>query len=707
MRAVLVRPLGTRLSVPTDPAQFFLRLDSSICRATLRAHEPPPMIIGTAGHVDHGKTALVKALTGVDTDRLAEEKRRGITIDLGYAYAGDVAFVDVPGHERFVHTMLAGASGIDTALLVVALPEGIRPQTREHLNILSLLGIDRVVIALTKADLAPDRVPEVSAALRALLAESARPKSARPESACPETVRPDCDGPKSAGPESAAYECVLAEAPMVPVSALTGQGIDDLRAALLASARPLREANGYPRLAVDRAFTLPGVGLITTGTLVSGRIAVEDRLVLSPSGLELRVRGLHAQNKPAREAVAGQRVALNITGPKLSRDVVARGDWVVHPDVHAPTTSLDARITLLPDVARALQQNHHVHLHLGAAHLMARVSLLDREALRPGEEALIRLTLPRPIGALARDRIVLRDTGGTCTIGGGVALDPFPPRRGRRTSLRLAQLHALEAEDPVDALRRVLAAAPGWTDQSAFMCARNVLQAGRPALISAVPAVAAGGLVLSPDAFNAVRASVLAVLGAHHRSSPELPGLQIDRLRLALRDRPPILGFAGILEALLRDGGLARDGPWFRLPGHRISLSPLDEKLWRAARPLIAAEPFRPPRTRTIAEALKLSEAATRATLKRLTRMGQLIEIAPDHFFLSEVVSRMAVIAADVVDEDGLLTAAAFRDRLGNGRKVAILILEFFDKAGLTVRQGDARRVRTDRVGMFGRPEID
>ena len=349
------------------------------------------MIIGTAGHVDHGKTALVKALTGVDTDRLAEEKRRGITIDLGYAYAGELGFVDVPGHERFVHTMLAGASGIDTALLVVALPEGIRRQTREHLQILSLLGIDRGVVALTKADLAPDRIPDVSAALRTLLADTP-----------------------------------LAQAPMIPVSAVSGQGIDDLRAALLASTGPSRDTSGYPRLAVDRAFTLSGVGLIVTGTLVSGRIAAEDRLVLSPSGLELRVRGLHAQNRPATEAVAGQRVALNITGPKLSKDMVTRGDWVLHPEIHAPTAALDARITLLADAPRALRQDTQVHLHLGAGHAMARVSLLDREWLEPGEGALIRLTLPHPIGALARDRIVLRDTGGdVLRSGAGSCLTRF------------------------------------------------------------------------------------------------------------------------------------------------------------------------------------------------------------------------------------------------------------------------------------------
>jgi selenocysteine-specific elongation factor len=625
------------------------------------------MIIGTAGHVDHGKTALVRALTGVDTDRLAEEKRRGITIDLGYAYAGDLGFVDVPGHERFVHTMLAGASGIDTALLVVALPEGIRPQTREHLHILSLLGIDRGVVALTKADLAADRIAEVSVALRELLTQTP-----------------------------------LAGARLIPVSAVTGAGIDTLQAALLATAGPARVAQGYPRLAVDRAFTLSGAGLIVTGTLVSGRIAVEDRLVLSPSGLELRVRTLHAQNKPAVEAIAGQRVALNITGPKLSKDAVSRGDWVLHPYIHAPTATVDARISLLADETRTLRQDTQVHLHLGAAHAMARVSLLDRERLEPGGTALVRLTLPQLIGALARDRIVLRDSGATSTIGGGVVLDPFPPRRGRRTLSRLAQLDALQAADATEALRRLLAVAPGWADHPVFMRARNVLQAEQAALVDAAAVIMAGGLVFAPAGLHAIRQRVLDVLAAYHHASPELPGLQPSRLRLALADRPPVDAFAGILEAMRRDGVIAQDGPWFRLPGHRVSLSSQDEKLWRAARPLIAAERFRPPRVVEIAQALKLPVAVTRATFKRLMRMGQAVEIAPDHFFLRETVAEMAAIAAAVEAETELLTAASFRDRLNNGRKVAILILEFFDKAGLTIRQGDVRRVRADRVQMFG-----
>ncbi|HEY7581098.1 MAG TPA: selenocysteine-specific translation elongation factor, partial [Acetobacteraceae bacterium] len=272
------------------------------------------MIIGTAGHVDHGKTALVKALTGIDADRLAEEKRRGITIDLGYAYTDRFGFVDVPGHERFVHTMLAGASGIDAALLVVALDDGVMPQTREHVQILRLLGIHRGVVALTKSDIAADRIAEVDAEVRALLAGSP-----------------------------------LAGVPLLPVSSLTGEGVEELRTALTALGPRHREADLHPRLAVDRAFTLAGAGLVLTGTLVAGRILIEDRLMLSPPGIELRVRGLHAQNRPAEQAVAGQRVALNVTGQRLSKDAVTRGDWVLHPDLHAPAIRLDVRLTLLCD----------------------------------------------------------------------------------------------------------------------------------------------------------------------------------------------------------------------------------------------------------------------------------------------------------------------------------------------------------------------
>jgi len=636
------------------------------------------MIIGTAGHIDHGKTALVKALTGVDADRLAEEKRRGITIDLGFAYTdapeGALGFVDVPGHERFVHTMLAGATGIDAALLVVALDDGVMPQTREHAAILDLLGIDRGVVALTKSDIAAGNVDLVTAEVRALLAATG-----------------------------------LRDAIIVPVSAIAGDGIAALRGALHALGPKQRDTAGHPRLAVDRAFTLTGAGLVVTGTLVAGCISVDDRLMLSPPGLELRVRGLHAQNRAATTAEAGQRVALNITGARLSKDAVTRGDWVLHPDVHAPTVALDARLRVLSDEPAALRADTPVHLHLGAAHVMARVHPLDGDRIRPGDDALVRLTLDRPIGALTGDRLVLRDAGASRTIGGGSVIDPFPPARGRRTPARLAQLAALEAAEPDVALRQLLALPPGWTDRARFLRARNLPAAAADAVQRAGHAVTVADLLIASATLDTLQRDLLRTLASWHAGAPDQPGLQPERLRQQLESRPPVTAFRAMIDTLLRRGTVRQDGPWLRLSTHQIRLSAADERIWPQIRTLLGAERFRPPRARDLAHALSMPETVMRGTLKRLQRVGSVLELAPDHFFLRETVAEMASIAAALgkTDSNLQLTAATFRDRLDNGRKVAIQILEYFDRVGLTVRTGDLRSVREDRLALFGPVESD
>ena len=362
---------------------------------------------------------------------------------------------------------------------------------------------------------------------------------------------------------------------------MTGAGVDALGAALRSMVARPRNTEAYPRLAVDRAFTLTGTGLVVTGTLVSGAIAVGDRLLLSPSGLELRVRGMHAQNRPAERAQAGQRVALNIAGPKLEKAAITRGDWVLHPDVHAPTSAIDARVRVLAEGRRPLASGAQFHLHLGAARVMARAAVLDAPRAEPGDSALLRLSLDRPIGALWGDRLVLRDPAATRTIGGGAVVDPFPPRRGRRSKERLEQLAALEHPDPAGALGRLLSAGPGWTDSATFFRARNLRPESRGEGVRRAPAILVANALIAPRSLEALRTAIAALLKAHHAAAPDEPGLQPERLRQRLPERVPPALFRALMDGLLRQGSIEQDGPWLRLPSHRASLSPEQERLWR------------------------------------------------------------------------------------------------------------------------------
>lgn len=395
------------------------------------------MIVGTAGHVDHGKTALVHALTGVDTDRLKEEKARGMTIDLGFAYlpapGGDiVGFIDVPGHERFVHTMLAGASGIDFVLFVVAADDGVMPQTREHLAILDLLGVRRGLIVLSKSDLAAsERRAAVVADIRAALADTA-----------------------------------LAEAELVPASIVTGEGIDDLRRQLFEEAGRFarRAASGRFRLAADRCFTLHGIGSVVTGTVLSGSVGIGDRVAVSPSGLEARVRSIHAQNRAAERGHAGDRCALNLTGENIHRAAIRRGDVVLDPELHAPTDRIDAGLRVLPGELKPIGQWFPVRLHHAAAEVGARIVLLGDDAIAPGGVAKVQLVLESPIAAAAGDAYVVRDTSAQRTIGGGRFIDLRAPSRRRRAPERLARLEAYAIPSPSRPSQRFSRLRPAtWT----------------------------------------------------------------------------------------------------------------------------------------------------------------------------------------------------------------------------------------------------
>jgi selenocysteine-specific elongation factor len=644
------------------------------------------MIIGTAGHVDHGKTSLVRALTGVDTDRLKEEKARGMSIDLGFAYlaapqgteaGGVLGFVDVPGHERFVHNMLAGAAGIDFALLVVAADDGVMPQTREHLAILDLLGIATGLVALTKIDLVPPaRRREVAAEIAELLAGTS-----------------------------------LARAELVEVSTASGEGLEALRDRLFAAAATVRREHpdGRFRLAVDRCFTLPGAGTIVTGTVLSGSVAVGDRVIISPGGRVARVRSLHAQNRAAETGRVGERCALNLAGEGIDRRAVARGDVVFDPDLHAPTERIDALLRLLPSATKPLRQGLPARLHHAAAEIGVRLLPLGRDGIAPDGTGWVQLALDRPIAAAAGDRFIVRDAAARHTLGGGRFVDLRPPQRRRHAPERLAQLRALAQPDPAQALAGLVGGPPFYVELTGFARDRALDPKEIAALADRLGLVRFGAAeavyALSAPRWTGLSRDLVKQLGVCHAEHPDMRGIARDRLRTALQPVLPQPVFAAALQALTRRGDIAVDGAWVRLAAHRPRLTEAQEALYTRLRPLIGGkERFRPPRVRDIAGRLAVPENVVRQVLKLAARQGRVDEVAPDHFFLPGTIAEIVAIAQAIVavKSGGQFTAADLRDRLDNGRKVAIQILEFLDRHGVTVRRGDLRSIDPQRAELFG-----
>ena len=617
------------------------------------------MIIGTAGHIDHGKTSLVRALTGVDTDRLPEEKRRGITIDLGFAYTDGelLGYVDVPGHEGLVHTMLAGASGIDCLLLVVAADDGPMPQTAEHVAICDLLGVQRAVVALTKVDaVEPARRLEARAEIAELLAATS-----------------------------------FAHAPVFEVCSPTGEGVPALHAHLLGAARGLapRSAQGGFRLAIDRAFALRGVGLVVTGTAIAGRVREGDVLAITPPGLEARVRGLRVHDAPAQEGRAGQRMALQLAG-ELERKDLARGQWAVAPELHLPVTRLHCELRALAP----MKTGASVHAHAGAADVLGRIALLEGAALEAGCRALAELSLEQPIGALVHDRIVLRDPSAQRTLAGATVLDIFPPARHKRAPQRLAALRLALDPDPAPALLDALEREPAGVDLPRFARARNLRPAGdtwAPADMVFVD-VPGGRLGFSARRWRELGERTIELLREEHERAPDMIGVEPDRLRRMLAPALAREAFDHLAQGLQETARLGRTGAWLHLPGHRAMLAPQDEEAWRALKPLLEEAPYGPPRVRDLARARGLEESAVRSLLQRASRAGLVYPVAHDHYFTAQAVAELAERVDGLCEREGAARAASLRDGIGGGRKVAIHILEFLDRVGYT------RRVRDEHV---------
>lgn len=624
------------------------------------------MIVATAGHIDHGKTSLVHALTGVHTDRLPEEKRRGISIELGYAYldgaqGARIGFVDVPGHERLVHTMLAGVIGVNHALLVVAADDGVMPQTREHLAVLSLLGVAHGAVAVTKAD---------------------RVDAARRASACAE-VRAALQGTP------------LAASPVVCTSTHTGEGIDELKSLLAGeaahTARSVRPEDAF-RLAVDRVFTLSGVGTVATGTVHGGRVAVGDELCVVPGGRAVRVRSIHANDRAAEHALAGQRCALGLAG--IAKDELDRGAWLVSPHAAASTQRIDVKLRLWQHETQPLRSGTHVHVHLGAASTLGSVALLEGSALQPGGTSLAQLVLQRPVGAWHGDRLVLRDASAARTLAGGVVVDPCAPVRYRQTALRLQLLQALEQRE----LGVVLSAAAQGIELQQLARSWAVRELNPPST-GTVRAQAAGhDWALGDAAVQAITESSLQVLDSFHRDHPDELGPDVHRLRRLAQPRLPEPLWQALLDQWRAQGRVALRGTRVHLPAHAAQLSATEQRIGQKALPLILQAGFEGAWVRDLAAATGEPESLVRAGLSSLARQGELHQVVRDLFYADTVMRRLAGIARGLAAEQGdhAITASGFRDAAQVGRKRAIQVLEYLDRIGVLRRAGEVHKLRLD-----------
>lgn len=633
-------------------------------------------VIGTAGHVDHGKSTLVQALTGTHPDRLKEEREREMTIDLGFAWMTlpgeeEVGIVDVPGHRDFIENMLAGVGGIDATLFTVAADEGVMPQTREHLAILDILQIQGGVVALTKVDLIDDEewLDLVESDLRTALANT-----------------------------------ILEDAPIIRVSARTGRGLDELVTALGAclAGRPPRPDLGRPRLPVDRTFTIAGFGTVVTGTLTDGSLRLGDEIEVLPSGWRGRVRGLQTHKRKEEMAVPGSRTAVNLSGVSLEQ--VNRGDVIARPGDYRPTRRLDVRFRLLPDASAPLEHNTEVKLFLGAAEVVARVRLLGAEALAPGETGWLQLEPSQPVVAVRGDRYILRRPSPAETLGGGTVVDPHPKGRHKRFAAgTLAALEALAAGTPSDVLFQALVAlgaAPfkdvvarsNLNPAQAGEAAAQLLADGQLVVLDGATEgqIQPGNLVSSRGAWEQLSSRMVQEVEAYHRTSPLKPGMPREELRSRLR---ALLGgsarlFNLALARLLAAGELDESGPLVRRPGHAIRFTPEQQRAVDRLLARFQAAPYTPP-------SVKESQAEVgEEVFAALLDLGRLVSVAPDVVFRKEDYDHMVAEVRRLIEARGEITAAEVRDHFNTSRRYALGLLEHLDAAGVTLRQGDIRKLR-------------
>jgi len=630
------------------------------------------VIVGTAGHIDHGKTALVKALTGIDADRLAEEKRRGITIDIGFAHlelpgpGGEplrLGFVDVPGHERFVRNMLAGVGGIDLVLLVIAADESIKPQTREHFEICRLLNIPRGITVLTKADLV-DRETldvvrlEVEDFLRGSFLDSSR-------------------------------------APIVPLSSLTGAGIDDLKRELarVAAEVPAKSVASSFRLPIDRVFTMKGHGTVITGTLISGTVRKEAEVDVFPLGRRARVRGVQVHGRPAEQATAGERTALNLAG--FSPDELARGMTLATPGLFRTTSRLDVSLALLAG-ARPLKDRARVHFHAYTFETIAEVVLYEGKEVKPGQSALAQLRLQDPALLFPGDRFILRQFSPVVTIGGGVVLDALPLRRRVSREQTRAFLSALQAGDPETILRARAAnrsdkglslaeavAETGWRGELFEATAASLMQAGQ--------LLRMGDRFVHPQAVESLKIALLDAVTAFHTRNPLVAGINKEELRNEFRVSPEM--FPAVLDLLLKDGKLDVSGELVRLAGRGVVMKDEEAEAKKTIESAFATAGLKVPYLKDVLAGLPVDKARAHKIVTLLLRDKVLIKVSDELVFHREALDGLRKLMAEQKKKLPKIDVGAFKDLIGVTRKYAIPLLEYLDRERVTRRVGDLREI--------------
>jgi selenocysteine-specific elongation factor len=626
---------------------------------------PQTFVIGTAGHVDHGKSTLVKALTGIDPDRLREEKEREMTIDLGFAWLAlpsgrQVSIVDVPGHERFIKNMLAGVGGIDAAVLVIAADEGPMPQTDEHLAILDLLQIERGIVALTKIDMVDDD-------WRDLVAEEIREKL---------------------------IGSTLAGAPIVPVSALSGAGLDDLRIAIdeMLEQVPPHSESGRPRLPIDRVFTISGFGTVVTGTLLDGPLDIGQEIEIQPSGRRGRVRGLQSHRAKVDRALPGTRSAVNLSG--LAVEDLTRGDVLTTPNWLTPTRLIDAQLRLIADAPLALEQNDEVGFFTGSSETLARVTLLNDQRIEPGDDSWVQFRFPEPIAVVKGDRFIIRQPSPSLTIGGGVVIDPHPRRHRRFRSDVIDSLEVLAAGTPAE----VVAQAIGGQPVELRALSREVALADTE-LRAAVDELIANGdvlllrraggngplaptsILMRSDAFDALIRQLHQTLATFHERNPLRRGMAKEEVRS--RNGIAARMFEEILARASANGDLTVEGDILRLPEHEIRFTADQRRRIDRYLAALRANPHTPPPPSEFGIEAELAIA--------LAETGEVVRVDEHIVFARETFNEIQRDVLEIISREQRITLAQFRDHFGSSRKYAQAVLEYLDDRHVTRRVGDER----------------